>query len=54
MMFDKKEHNESGSGNGGYDAFMSAVKKFLRNIISSARNCWITRFEFRVVDRPMH
>ena len=30
MMFDKKEHNESGSGNGGYDAFMSAVKKILK------------------------
>ena len=27
---DKKEHNESGSGNGGYDAFMSAVKKILK------------------------
>ena len=30
MMFDKKEHNETGSGNGGYDAFMSAVKKILK------------------------
>ncbi len=30
IMFDKKEHNESGSGNGGYDAFMSAVKKILK------------------------
>ena len=30
MMFDKKEHNESGSGNGGYDAFMSAIKKILK------------------------
>ena len=31
ILFDKREHNESGSGNGGYDAFMSAIKKILKN-----------------------
>jgi len=30
ILFDKREHNESGSGNGGYDAFMSAIKKILK------------------------
>ncbi len=30
IKFDDKEHNEAGSGNGGYDAFMSAIKKILK------------------------
>ncbi|MDP6329343.1 MAG: alpha-isopropylmalate synthase regulatory domain-containing protein, partial [SAR324 cluster bacterium] len=30
ILFDKREHNESGSGNGGYDAFMSSIKKILK------------------------
>ena len=29
-LFDNKEYNEVGSGNGGYDAFMSAIKKGLK------------------------
>ena len=29
-LFDNKEYNEVGSGNGGYDAFMSAIKKVLK------------------------
>lgn len=30
MSFDDREFSEAGSGNGGYDAFMSAVRKILR------------------------
>ncbi len=32
LRIDSKEYLEVGSGNGGYDAFMSAVKKVLKNI----------------------
>ena len=35
ILFDKREHNESGSGNGGYDAFMSAIKKNSQKTSSS-------------------
>ena len=32
LKIDSKEFLETGSGNGGYDAFMSAVKKILKNL----------------------
>ena len=32
LKIDSKEYREVGSGNGGYDAFMSAIKKILKQI----------------------
>ena len=32
MKIDSKEYHEVGSGNGGYDAFMSAVNKILKKL----------------------